>query len=422
MANAIGVASIIAKECLALVDNNLAGVIDSFYRDHENEYTKNVNGYNIGDTISIRKPADFTVRTTSVRSAQDIVEKMVTMQANSIAGVDFDLTSIDLTLNIENRAGVNSLRERVIQPAAVNIVNQVVADCLTALYQSTYNWVGTPGTRVTTFAGFTKAPERMDEGAVPQGDRFAALNPNDNWGLVGANSALYVADASKRALRDGFLGTLGNVDTYETAALPTHTVGPLGGTPAVNGAAQNVTYASLTNGANVWTQSLITNGWTAAAANRLKAGDVFTIAGVFMVNPKTRSNTNILQQFVVIADAASDGAGNLTATISPPIIVSGPHQTVNAAPGATAAITVLGTAATGYRQNLVYHKNAFALACVPMIIPPGSVGFARETMKGLSIRVGPVYDGTNDKSGWRMDMLYARKAIDPRLATRLSGT
>ena len=36
--------------------------------------------------------------------------------------------------------------------------------------------------------------------------------------------------------------------------------------------------------------------------------------------------------------------------------------------------------------------------------------------------VGPVYDGTNDKSGWRMDMLYARKAIDPRLATRLSGT
>ncbi len=200
---------------------------------------------------------------------------------------------------------------------------------------------------------------------------------------------------------------------------PTHTVGPLGGTPAVNGASQNVTYDTAKN---TWTQTLITNGWTASAASRLKKGDIFTIASVNMVNPKTKVSTGILQQFTVMADASSDGSGNLTATISPPIITSGPYQTVDVAPGATASITMRGTANTAYRQNLAYHKNAMALAFVPMVLPEGAYRAARRSWKGISLRVIPVYDGTNDISAWRLDVLYGRKLVDPRLATRLNGT
>lgn len=419
MANAIKVATIIAREALAIVDNNLSGLIGSFYRDLESEFNKNVNGYKVGDTVTVRRPADFTVRSGATRSAQDIVEGGVQLQVATQIGVDFDLTSTEMTLNIEDRAGVNGLRERVIKPAAINLVNSLVADCMTEFYQTVYNWVGTPGTRITNFTGFSKAPERLDEMAVPFSDRFAALNPNDNWGLIGAQTGMYVQDAARSAYRDGSLGDIGGLQTYMSQVLPTHTVGPLGGAPLINGGAQNVTYVTAKD---TWAQSLITDGWTAAAAARWKRGDVFTIANVFMVNPKTKALTNILQQFVVNADVSSDGAGNLTANISPPIITSGPHQTVNSVPADNAAITVLGTAATGYRQNMAYNKNAFALAVVPMVIPPGSVDFSRETQKGLSIRVGPTYNGTTDVSGWRMDMLYGRKCIDPRLATRLSGT
>lgn len=422
MANAISIAQIIAKEALVIVDNNLSGIINSFHRDKEAEYLKNVNGYDVGDIISIRKPADFTVRTGATRVAQDIVEKNVALQANVQKGIDFDLTSIEMTLQLDNREGVAKLRERVIIPAAINLVNEIVRDCMVEFYRNTYNWVGTPGTRITTFAGFSKGPERLDELCVPTDMRFAALNPNDNWGMLGSQTALYIGEAAKGAYREGALGPIAGVDTFSSGVLPTHTVGPLGGAPLINGAAQNVLYSSLTSGLTVWSQTLITDGWTAAAAARVKQGDVFTIANVNMVNPKTKISTGILQQFVVNADGSSDGAGNLTLNISPPIIVTGPHQTVDAAPADNAALTMLGTASTGYRQNVVYHKNAFALAMVPMIIPPGSVGFSRETNKGMSIRVGPVYDGTNDKSGWRMDVLYARKAIDPRLAARMSGT
>jgi hypothetical protein len=85
------------------------------------------------------------------------------------------------------------------------------------------------------------------------------------------------------------------------------------------------------------------------------------------------------------------------------------------------AITVLGTASTGYLQNLVFHKNAFALAVVPMEKPAGAVDVARKSYKGLSVRVVPYYDGTNDISNYRLDVLYGVKVIDNRLAVRMGG-
>ena len=87
----------------------------------------------------------------------------------------------------------------------------------------------------------------------------------------------------------------------------------------------------------------------------------------------------------------------------------------------SSAITVLGTASTGDPQNLVFHKNAFALAVVPMEKPAGAVDVARKSYKGLSVRVVPYYDGTNDISNYRLDVLYGIKVLDNRLAVRMGG-
>ena len=149
---------------------------------------------------------------------------------------------------------------------------------------------------------------------------------------------------------------------------------------------------------------------------------MFTIANVFAVNPVTKATLPFLQQFVVRADGTSSGAGALTVTIAPAIITSGAFQNCSAVPADNAAITVLGTASTGYRQNMVFQKNAFALAMVPMIRPPGAVEVARESYKGTSVRLIPTYNGTSDTSLFRLDVLYGVQALDPRLATRLSGT
>jgi hypothetical protein len=152
------------------------------------------------------------------------------------------------------------------------------------------------------------------------------------------------------------------------------------------------------------------------------AGEVFTIDAVFAVNPVTKVTLNYLQPFVVKTAATASGAGTCTLTISPPIITSGAFQTVSAVPVDNATVTILGTASTTYPSNLVFNKNAFALVMAPLIKPPGAVDVTRKSYKGYSARLIPYYSGSNDISSWRFDLLYGVKTLDPRQATRLSGT
>jgi len=412
MSNTTLSASIIAKAAVAVLDNELVAAKQVF-RGYEEEFSKNVNGYTVGDTISIRKPADFTVRDGAVLSAQDVVEGKTTLQVNKQKGVDFQFSSVDLSLNIKD------LTERAIKPAMVQLANQIDSDVL-ALYKNVPSWVGTPGQTVNSYTDFALAPQRLDEFSVPTADRSALMSPADHWGLLGAQTGLYIQDAAKGAYRSGSLGMIGGIDTYMSQNIPTHTVGVATGTPLVNGANQVSTYATVkdTN-----TQTLNTDGWTNSTTGILKAGDVFTIAGVYAVNPVTKATQPFLRQFVVTADADSGAStGPAALTISPAIIISGAFQTCSAAPADNAAITVLGSGSTGYRQNLVFSKNAFALVTVPLVAPPGAVEVGRQSYKGLSVRVIPIYDGTNDVSKFRLDVLYGVKTVDPRLAVRLSGT
>lgn len=414
MSNTTLQADVVAKAALAILENEL-GWVNKLYREHEAEYSKNVNGYKVGDTIRIRRPADFTVRTGATLSTQDVIEGYTTLVVDQQIGVDFSFSSTDLTLKIED------LSDRVIKPAMSSIINYMANDVATKMYQGTYNLVGTAGQTINSFADFAKAPERLDEMAVPQDGRLAILSPADYWGLVGAQTSLNNNTLVAQAFKEGMLPNVGNVDIYMSAVTPTHLMGTADNTtPLTDGNSQQVTYDTAKNS---WTQSLVTDGWDSSST--LTAGTVFTIDGVYMVNPKTKATTGILQQFVVTANVTANETttADTTLTIAPPIIVTGPHQTCTYSgnfDGRT--ITLIGTTSTNYRQNMVFHKNAMALAMVPMELPSGAYGAARESYKGMSCRVIPIYDGTNDLSKWRLDLLYGRRLLDPRLITRAYGS
>jgi hypothetical protein len=125
----------------------------------------------------------------------------------------------------------------------------------------------------------------------------------------------------------------------------------------------------------------------------------------------------------VTSDAVTTGDADVV--IYPAMIWSGAFQNVSVQ-GVTdldgQTVTWVQAAGAADRQNLVFHKNAFALVMVPLVKPPGAVDVSRQSYKGTSVRIIPVYDGVNDISKWRCDILFGAKAIDPRLATRLSGT
>lgn len=412
MANATLTADIIAKAAVLQLDNNLV-MAKSVFRGYEEEFSKSINGYEVGSSINVKRPMDFTVRDGAVQSAQDVTEGEFTLSVDKRKGIDFSFTSQELTLDIKE------LSNRVIKPAMIQLANQIDTD-LMALYKNVSNWVGTPGQTIDSNQDFSHGPRRLDQNAVPQDGRSAVLSPVDHWGLIGAQTTLTNDRLVGEAYTRGALGSIGGVETFMSQNVPTHTVGIGTGSPLVNGASQNVTYAASkdTN-----SQTIITDGWTNSTTAIVKAGDVLKFAGCFAVNPVTKATLSHLKEFVVLADANSGSStGPATITISPAMIISGAFQNASAVPLNNAAITLKGTGAGLYPMNMMFTKNAFALVSVPLVSPPGAVDVSRQSYKGTNVRVIPVYDGTNDKSTWRLDVLYGVKCIDERQAVRVSGT
>ena len=413
MANTLITPTIIAKEALMQLENNLV-MGNQVHREYKKEFTGGQ-----GSSVNIRKPVKFYTSDGATRVNQDVEEKNTSITVDQRKHVSWKFSTQDLTLSVEEYS------ERYIKPAMITLAN-TVDKSLFDLYSSVWNSVGTPGTTPASFASVADAAQRLDEMAVGQDNRSMMLNPAAHYAVAGNQLTLDAVGAmGKSAYEDAMVGRIAKFATFSTQNIANHTVGAHGGTPLVNGAAQNVTYANAT-GAN--TQSLVTDGWTAATTGVVKAGDVITIAGVYAVNPVPGEGSSgktampYLQQFTVTADADSGATtGPATLTISPAIITSGPYQTVSAAPGDNAAITVVGTASTAYPQNLGFHKNAFALVTVPLEMPDGAAFKARESANGLSVRVVKDYDIDSDDDVIRLDILYGRKSIYPDLAARLWG-
>jgi hypothetical protein len=125
----------------------------------------------------------------------------------------------------------------------------------------------------------------------------------------------------------------------------------------------------------------------------------------------------------VLANASSDVSGNLTCTISPPIITSGAYQTVTAAPADNSAITVrTGTAGQATRQSLLLDPMAIALVTRPLDIPAGN-GLKTSTVSGefVTMSVSEWVDGNTLDQNMRFDMLWKPVVLDPRRGMRLTN-
>lgn len=414
MANRTLTVDMIASEALAILDNEL-GILKRVHRGYEDEFTERHNGYAVGSSVSIRRPADYTVRSGAVMQLQDTIEGKISLTVDKQKGVDLSFSSTEMTLEMTGEEGFSN---RCLKPAMISLINTVAADVFDTMYKGLWNWAGTPGQEINSASDFTKLTIRANHMLMPMEGRTAMLSVNDHGALLGSQSSLFIQQAASGAYRDAELGRLLGTETYMSQITPVHTAGTrTNTTPLVDGAGQTSLYSAVKD---TMTQSLLLKG--AGNAVTYKEGDVFTIANVFMVNARTKAATAVLQNFRVTTLATTGAGGDVTLTIQPPIIITGPHQNVNAAPADGAAIVNIGTASTAYDQNMIFHRDAMALAFVPMILPPGAVNPTRKSHKGMSVRLIPIYDGTNDNSSWRLDVLYARKVINGNLGLRGSGT
>lgn len=404
MSNTILTPSMIAKEALMQFKNGMG-----FSANVDKSYSKDFGkkGAKIGTSEKIRKPNRFTATNGATYSAQDVTEDYVNLSIDTQKHVGFDFLSSDLTLSIDEFAS------RYLKPGALALVNQVDVDGLAIAGKNVANAVGVAGTTPSALLTYLEAKQKIMESAGPQDDSYSYLvNPAASTKIVDALKSLFQSgDEISKQYKRGVMGQAAGGEWMISQSIYSATSGQRGGTPAMNGA--------TASGAS----TLVTDGFTASAANRVKAGDVFTVASVYKVNPITKQSTGVLQQFVATADAASDGSGNCTISISPTIYSSGSLQNVDALPADNALLTFLPATSTVTAHNILMHEQAFGLAFVPLEKPEGVHFSAVETdpETGISIRIIRDYDLSNDKFRCRMDVAYGWAALRPEWACKILG-
>lgn len=397
----------VTKDTATSFKNNTK-LIGNFDRQWDENWTDKPDGAQIGSTAQVRITQRWQVTEGQGYQQQAITNQTVPVTINHQFQVGMNWSSKQATLDIE------MVQSRYTKPAGLAQASKWDEVAGREVYKSVYNTIGTPGGGViTNYQTWTDGVAHLQDIAVPQ-EYCAVVTPLQQSGLLQSSYALFNPQQQIASyFKNGQFAAqaLGADEWYYDPLLPTHTTGTFtASTPVLTSAGQ--TGSSIT-----------TSGWGTYA---LKQGDIFTIDGVYEVNPLSYTSTGRLQTFVLTADVS--GSSTATLTFSPAIITSGQLQTVTASPASSAAVTFLGAtsavagtlATTTSRQNLLFHKSAFAFVMVSLDenLPGANAKTINDRETQISMRFVEQYNAQTDQKISRIDTLGGVAVILPYFAIR----
>src|SRR5579872_5363398 len=152
MANALLTPQQITREALRVLHNKLT-FIGAINRQYDDSFAK--AGAKIGDTLKIRLPNQYTVRTGKTLSAQDVTEQSVSLQIATQKGVDVNFSSAELTMSLDD------FSSRILEPAMAVLASSLEADAFT-MYRDVCQQVGTAGTTPNTLLTYLQARAKLN--------------------------------------------------------------------------------------------------------------------------------------------------------------------------------------------------------------------------------------------------------------------
>jgi hypothetical protein len=410
MSNSLLTDSIIVRESLMELKNQLA-FTKSVNRQYDDRYA--VSGAKVGDTINIRKPSRYAVTDGAVINIQDTADQSIALTLDNHKHVGMAFSNKDLTLSVDN------FKERYIKPAVTALANAVDYTGYNTMYKKVYSSVGVPSATAlpSSLKGFTQAKAKIASLGGNIDELTSVVDPMVEASLVeGLKSLFQSSEQIKNQYEKGVMGIAAGSMFKMSQNVVKHTIGAPVGAPAVK-----TTIAA--EGAT----AIAVDGITGSITNCYKAGDVIQIGGVYAVNPQTKQSTGELAQFVVTANTDSVSNEIASLPISPAIYLTGAYQNVTAYPVDGGLITLFG-AATTYAsvvapQNMVFHKDAFALGCADFELPKGMDMAARasDPESGLSLSFIRGYDIVNHRMISRLDILFGWQCLYPEFACRVVG-
>lgn len=401
MANQFITTDLVSNTALALFANNAPFVMTAS-RIYQDDFVS--SGYKIGDTLQVRRQNHFIVGDGSVATPQDIIETVETITVAHQYHALIAYTIQDLSLRIEDFSRL------FIAPAIQEIVTQLEKDVASQAEQQLYFFTGTAGTPINSFTTVdTAGAKLLEQGVNIANDAYMAMTVRDGSALKGALLNNFTPVFNEDIVRSSAIGHLSYFDIFQSQNIKRH----------IAGAGPRLTPgdALLVNGAVASGNTIIMDGATISVTDYFVVGDVISIAGVQSVNPVGRAATGQNMQFVVTANASSDGAGNITVLVNPTIIsdTSNPNRNVSNAIPNNAAVTMV----TSHNVNTAYPARGLDIVCPPLYklqVPYSSVAVDPET--GLSLAVTQTGDILGYQNYMRIDLLCGFK-WHPQYAVRV---
>lgn len=378
-------------------------------------------GYRTAGSIVVKKPIVFRASTTAtITTVQDVYQRSHTITTTSRARTDFQLTGQQMTLNMLK----GEVNEEILKPAG-RALAVAIESAIMSLYAKIPNQVGTPGTAPDDKT-VRQARERLTYLGCPVNDCHCILDPAAVTEIGQNIQAIFhqpmVGAMVQQAPIDGELPIkLHGFKCYESIYLKRHTVGT----------AQGDTLLVKTTGTTEDTTIAIKGG---TSANIMEAGDIFTCADSYAVNPEDGTAYTFLRQFVAMSDGTVDASTNIDAQACVPGTApynirtaagdadKDPYQNISLVPTQDKAVTVAGTAGTAYGISLAFHRNALCLATIELEKQEMAPFCENMTFEGISVQVSADYDVKNHLTIWRADVLYGVDVLEPMGACRIIGS
>lgn len=386
MANTFKLTDLVAREALLLLRSNLVGTL-LFDRRYEGNFTGEEK---IGDTVRIRRRYEGAVTEfTSTISPNTITETNVSLQLEKHFDASFELTTKDLTLNLQD------LSEQVIAPHVIKIAEAVDTYCLSKLHlvpnvAGSDVWTGAnadvPDNLPNSIQALANVRKTLNNLKVPLTGRVQIVSPDYEAILLGTTDFM---TADKRgdggsALESAMLGRVMGMDYFMDQNVNTNTF-----------TAGTFTTGALSADAAAGATSIAIDG-AVGATDTLVAGDIINIAGYGNV------------QVAALATATANAFASVTL-----------REPLRSGVSNNAVVTKFGASGETYqRHGVAFHPRAFAFASVPLVIPPEAHGTVI-SYEGLSIRAIRDYDIDTKKSIMSLDVLVGATLVDPRLAAQV---
>lgn len=417
MANTTLTPSLILREIYAIM-HQTSNFLMRLNRQYDDRFS--LGGVKGGEVLDVRLPAKVTSTKGNAMTPQNYVERSVPLPRSEVRHVGLNFGQQELSFSIQDFSA------RVLRPVVSQMVADVEAEVMQAMYKLVPNYVGVVTTTDDSgldYLQFQQTARFLSENLAPRDmDRTACINPESTVVFNNAVKGLFQDSSSiSEQYVEGVMGRTGGYNCYENTLLPAHTTGTFtsaGGLTVSTSSAADEGVAGTGNAYDAGPFDLKINSDTSYA---LLEGDILTIEGVNEVHPETKQDLGYLKRFVVAEDSSGTTTG--TVPIRPAPILAGAYQNVSGPIVNTNDLTLHGPAsgdpAITYGQNLMFHKDAFAFVTADLEDPSayGAWG-GRMVQDNLSFRIWRQGDIANGAFPVRLDMAYGFAGIYPEWCVR----